>query len=116
FIDITTVIAGGAGGYLRTGHHVDCSANGRWDERLDTETNGPRIEAPQIAANVYDFNVGWIDGATSHNKVLTTVHNAVLPRDASGQPVNPIARFPEQDTADSLNTVESGEITQIRST
>lgn len=113
FIDITTVMAGSAGGYLRTGRHVDCSSNGRWDERLDRETNGPRIRAADDPANVYALDAGWIDGCTSHNKVLTTVYNAVLPRDANGRPIDPIDRFPQNDTADVHNTVERGELTDV---
>ncbi len=113
FIEITAIVAGSAGGYLRTGAAIDCSPNGRWDERLDPETNGPRISAADNAANVYDLDIGWIDGTTSHNKLLTTVHNAVLPRDAQGQPVGALDRFPEVDTADGHNTVESGELSEV---
>jgi hypothetical protein len=113
FIDITAVVAGTAGGYLRSGAMIDCSDNGRWDDRLDTETNGPRINAATDPANVYDLDIGWIDNTASHNKLLTTVFNAVLPRDAQGAPVNSIARFPETDTADANNQLQSGELTQI---
>ena len=114
FIEITAVLAGSAGGYLKTGAMFDCSANGSWDSRLDPETNGPRIVAHENPANVYNLDVGWIDGCTSHNKLLTTVFNAVLPRDANGQPIDPLTRFPEADTADPHNLIETGEITQIR--
>ncbi|MFO0727719.1 MAG: DUF1552 domain-containing protein [Myxococcota bacterium] len=113
FIDITAVVAGSAGGYLKTGAHVDCSATGQWSSRLDVETNGPKIKANSNPANVYDLDIGWIDGCTSHNKLLTTVFNAVLPR-MNGAPVNPIARFPEQDTADPHNMLESGEVAAIK--
>ena len=85
----------------------------RWDERLDRETNGPRIRAADDPANVYALDAGWIDGCTSHNKVLTTVYNAVLPRDANGRPIDPIDRFPQNDTADVHNTVERGELTDV---
>jgi hypothetical protein len=114
FIDITGVLAGTAGGYLRTGQMFDCSATGQWDQRLDTETNGPRINAHQDPANVYDLDIGWIDGCASHNKLLTTIFNAVLPRDAAGQPIDPIARFPEADTADVHNVIETGEVDAIK--
>ncbi len=114
FIDITAVVAGSAGGYLTTGRHVDCSANGRWNDRLDTETNGPRIRAHDNPANVYDLDIGWTDGCTSHNKLLTTVYNAVLPRDGNGQPMGAINRFPEVDTADPHNLIEAGELDQIK--
>ena len=114
FIEITAVVAGTAGGYLRSGAMIDCSSNSRWDDRLDTETNGPQIAAADDPANVYDLNIGWIDGCTSHNKLLTTIHNAVLPRDAQGQPMGAIARFPETDTADPHNDLESGEVDQIK--
>ena len=109
-IDIAAVVAGGAGGGLLLGHTIDASSDGRWDDRLDAETNGPRIVAAPDPANVYDLDVGWIDGTTSHNKLLTTVFNAVLPRDAGGNPIDPIARFPEQDTADRHNVLEDGEL------
>ncbi len=114
FIDITAVVAGSAGGYLRTGRHVDCSNDGRWDARLDTETNGPRIRAADDPANVYNLDIGWIDGCASHNKLLTTVYNAVLPRDGSGQPVGAINRFPEVDSADPHNAVEAGELDPLK--
>lgn len=114
FIEVTAVLAGSAGGYLRTGAMVDASPNGGWDNYLDRETNGPNIVAASNPANVYDLQVGWIDATTSHNKLLTTVHNAALPRDASGRPENPIVRFPEQDTADGHNQIESGELTPVR--
>jgi hypothetical protein len=114
FIEITAVVAGSAGGYLKTGAMVDCSATGQWDSRLDSETNGPKIVANSNPTNVYDLDVGWIDGCTSHNKLLTTIFNAVLPRDTSGQPMNPIARFPETDTADTDNHLESGELSAIK--
>lgn len=110
FIEVPAVVAGSAGGYLRTGHHLDCSSDGRWDSRLDPETNGFRIVAAEDPANVYDLDTGWIDGCISHNRLLTTVYNATLPRDASGRPQGAIDRFPETDTADGLNTVERGEI------
>jgi hypothetical protein len=93
---------------------IDCSSDGRWNDRLDTETNGPRIRAAANAANVYDLDVGSTTGTTSHNKLLTTVFNAVLPRDASGAPIDPIRRFPENDTSDALNTLEDGEVTPWR--
>lgn len=114
FIEITAVVAGTAGGYLRSGQMFDCSSNGQWDSRLDTETNGPRINAAPDPANVYELDIGWIDGTTSHNKLLTTVFNAVLPRDEQGAPVNPINRFPEADTADPHNDLQDGEVTQIK--
>ncbi len=114
FIEITAVLAGTAGGYLRSGQMFDCSSNGRWDDRLDAETNGPKIKTNDTPANVYDLDIGWIDGTTSHNKLLTTVFNAVLPRDASGQPIDPLARFPETDTADPHNMLETGEVDAIR--
>ena len=114
FIEITAVVAGTAGGYLRSGAMFDCSPNRGWDSRLDTETNGPRINRPDVPANVYNLDIGWIDGTTSHNKLLTTVFNAVLPRDGQGRPMNPIARFPEQDTADANNMLESGELDVIK--
>jgi hypothetical protein len=114
FIEITTVIAGSAGGYLKTGNMVDCSADGQWDSRLDTETNGPKVKDNSNPVNVYDLDIGWIPGCTSHNKILTTVHNAVLPRDTSGLPVNPIARFPAADSADTNNHPEAGELTQLK--
>lgn len=114
FVDIPAIIAGSAGGYLRTGAAIDCSSNGRWDERLDPETNGPRIRAASNPANVYDLDPGWIDGATSHNKLLTTLFNAALPRDEQGRPVNPIAQFPARNGADAHNVLESGELSQLR--
>lgn len=115
FIDIPAVLAGSAGGYLRTGQMFDCSANGSWDDRLDPETNGPRIVPHNEPKNVYNLDVGWIDGCTSHNKLLTTVFNAVLPRDGAGQPIDSISRFPETDTADGHNVIETGEVSAIRS-
>ena len=81
---------------------------------LDTETNGPRINANDTPANVYDLDIGWIDGCTSHNKLLTTIFNAVLPRDTGGQPIDAISRFPEADTADPHNVIETGEVTAIK--
>jgi hypothetical protein len=114
FIEITAVVAGSAGGYLRTGAMIDCSADRRWDARLDNETNGPRINAAGDPANVYQLDIGWIPGCTSHNKLLTTVFNAALPRDTSGQPIDPISRFPEADTADPHNQLESGEVDAIK--
>lgn len=113
FIDITAVVAGTAGGYLRSGQMFDCSSNGRWDDRLDTETNGPRITPADNPANVYSLDIGWIDGCTSHNKLLTTVYNAMLPRGPDGRPTSPLRRFPEQDTADPHNHLEDGELTQL---
>jgi hypothetical protein len=114
FIEITTVIAGSAGGYLKTGSMVDCSADGQWDGRLDNETNGPKITDNSNPTNVYDLDIGWIPGCSSHNKILTTIFNAVLPRDTSGQPINPLPRFPETDSADADNHPEAGEVSQIR--
>ena len=114
FIEIAAVVGGTAGGYLRSGAMFDCSPNRGWDTRLDPETNGPRITAAANRANVYDLDVGWIDGTTSHNKLLTTVFNAVIPRNAQGRPERPIARFPEQDTADALNQLEPGEVDAIK--
>ncbi len=114
FIEISAVMAGSAGGYLRNGAMIDCSPNRSWDTRLDPETNGPRIRAAPDRANVYELDIGWIDNAVSHNKLLTTVFNAVLPRDGQGQPMNPIARFPEQDTADRHNVLESGEVDALK--
>lgn len=116
FIDLPFVLAGGAGGYFRGGAVVDCSADGRWDARLDPRTNGPRIVAASDPANVYDLDTGWIDGTTSHNKLLTTIYNAVLPRDDAGRPIGAIARFPEVDTADPHNALQSGEIDAIKAT
>lgn len=114
FIDIAAVVAGGCGGYLKTGAVIDCSANGRWDDRLDTETNGPRIGPASDPANVYDLDIGWIDGTTSHNKLLTTLFNAALPRDAEGRTIDPIRRFPEVDTADPHNDLQDGEIDALK--
>ena len=114
YIEIAAVVAGSAGGYLRTGEMIDVSANGRWDERLDPETNGPAIVAAGNPANVYDLAVGGSNGTTSHNRLLTTLYNAVLPRDADGNPEGAINRFPEQDTADSNNQLEAGELTGLR--
>lgn len=113
FIEVPAVIAGSAGGYLRTGYHVDCSADGQWDRRLDPETNGFRIVAADNPANVYNLDTGWIPGCTSHNKLLTTIHNAVLPRNSNGQPEGALNRFPERDTSDEHNTVEEGELDAI---
>jgi hypothetical protein len=113
YLEITAVVAGTAGGYLRTGEMFDCSASGNWDARLDTETNGPDIGPPSNPANVYNLDVGSKNGTTSHNKLLTTVFNAVLPRDAAGQPINPLIRFPETNTSDARNLLQDGEITQI---
>jgi hypothetical protein len=91
----------------------DCSASGNWDARLDTETNGPEIGPASNPANVYNLDVGGMNGSTSHNKLLTTVFNAVLPRDTAGLPINPLAQFPENSTSDSHNILESGDLTQI---
>ena len=113
YMEITAVVAGTAGGYLRTGEMFDCSASGSWDARLDTETNGPDIGPPGNPANVYSLDIGGMNGSTSHNKLLTTVFNAVLPRDAAGQPINPLAQFPENNSSDSHNQLQSGELTQI---
>lgn len=115
FVDLPFVVAGGCGGYLRGGQVIDCSTSGRWDERLDPRTNGPRITAPADPANVYDLGIGGAEGATSHNKLLTTIYNAVLPRDASGAPIGAIARFPQTDTADPHNELEAGELDAIKS-
>jgi hypothetical protein len=38
----------------------------------------------------------------------------VLPRDAGGQPINPLLRFPENDTSDQHNVLEDGELVQLR--
>jgi hypothetical protein len=116
FVDLPFVLAGGAGGYFRGGQVVDCSASGNWDSRLDARTNGPRITPASDPANVYDLDTGWTDGATSHNKLLTTIYNSVLPRDAAGVPMGAIARFPETDTADGDNHLESGELDVIKAT
>jgi hypothetical protein len=116
FIEITAVLAGSAGGYLKTGNMVDCSADGSWDSRLDLETNGPKIKDNSNPTNVYDLDIGWIPGCTAHNKLLTTIYNAVLPRGANGQPQSPIAQFPTMSSADTNNHPESGEVTQIRAT
>jgi len=113
YIDINAVIAGGAAGRLKMGHVIDCSASGRWNERPDTETNGPRIVPHSNPANVYDLDVGGHDGCASHNTLLTTVFNSVLPRDMQGRPLNPIARFPEVDTADRHNQLAPGEIAAL---
>jgi hypothetical protein len=113
YMEITAVVAGTAGGYLKTGEMFDCSAGG-WDGRLDEETNGPSIGPPGNPANVYSLDIGGMNGATSHNKLLTTVHNAVLPRDAAGQPIDPLLRFPENDTADQHNLLQDGELTPLR--
>lgn len=114
YMDLPFVLAGGAGGYFRGGATVDCSAAGNWDTRLDPRTNGPRITAAGDPANVYDLDAGGFDGATSHNKLLTTVYNAVLPRDAEGRPMGAIARFPMTDTADRHNVLEDGELEMIK--
>jgi hypothetical protein len=114
FLEITAVLAGSATGYLRTGEMFDCSPNQSWNTRLDNETNGPAIRPADNPANVYSLDIGWIDNTTSHNKLLTTVFNAVLPRDANGQPINALTRFPEADTADVHNTIETGEVDRIR--
>ena len=114
FIDLPFVLAGGAGGYFRGGQVIDCSSDGRWDSRLDARPNGPRITAASDPANVYDLDTGWIDGTTSHNKLLTTIYNAVLPRDAAGAPMGAIARFPVADTADRHNQLQDGEIDAIK--
>jgi hypothetical protein len=114
FIDLPFVLAGGAGGYFRGGATVDCSSTGNWDSRLDPRTNGPRILPADDPANVYDLDAGWVDGAISHNKLLTTVYNAVLPRDTAGRPMGAITRFPMTDTADTHNVLEDGEIEEIK--
>ncbi len=114
FIDLPFVLAGGAGGYFRGGQAIDCSATSRWNDRLDVRTNGPRIVAAGDPANVYDLDTGWIDGAISHNKLLTTVYNSVLPRDAAGVPMGAIRRFPMTDTGDMHNALEDGEIDAIK--
>jgi hypothetical protein len=40
----------------------------------------------------------------------------VLPRDAAGMPMGAIPRFPPEDTADSNNHLESGEVNAIKAT
>jgi Protein of unknown function (DUF1552) len=63
FRDLPCVIAGGAGGALKTGQYVNVSSNA--DAR---QTNFPDLDAP-------------------HNKLLTTLANAVGAKDTDGGPV-----------------------------
>ena len=93
------VAAALCGGYLVLNHQ--------------THLFGIRISNEPLTHGLMSLFFGMLAGASDPVRRLTTVFNSVLPRDMQGRPLNPIARFPEVDTADRHNQLAPGEIAAL---
>jgi hypothetical protein len=93
--DVPFIMAGSCGGYLRTGQYTKLTADS--DELLDASTRNNRpiystVEQYRAGEIHYRSTVRGITNDAPHNKLLTTILNAVGVRDEGGGPVEMFGR------------------------